>query len=95
MTLDYIAANPDEAMAIMAERASVTVEEYASYNAGTTIFSVEDNLEAFAEGDDFTSLSFVAGEIVPFLIAAEFITEEPDLAGLFDSSFVEAYASMQ
>ena len=95
MTLDYIAANPDEAMAMMAERASVSIEDYASYNEGTTIFSVEDNLEAFTEGDDFTSLSFVAGEIVPFLIAAEFITEEPDLSGLFDSSFVEAYASMQ
>lgn len=94
-TLEYIAANPEAAVAIMAERAGVTPEEYASYDAGTTIFSVEDNLAAFADGDDFTSLSYVAEQIVPFLIAAEFITEEPDLSGLFDASFVEAYASMQ
>lgn len=95
LTLDYIEANPDEAVAIMAERAGVTVEEYAEYDAGTTLFSVEDNLEAFAPGDDFTSLQFVADEIVPFLIDAEFIEEEPDLSGLFDSSFVEAYAAME
>lgn len=95
MTLEFMEANPDEATAIMAERAGVSVEDYATYDAGTTIFSVEDNLEAFEDGDDFSSLSFVASEIVPFLIAAEFITEEPDLSALFDSSFVEAYAEMQ
>ncbi|MEX2375980.1 MAG: ABC transporter substrate-binding protein [Dehalococcoidia bacterium] len=92
-TLEYIEANRDEAVAIMAARAGVTPEEYAGYDAGTTIFSVEDNLEAFADGDDFKSLSFVAGQIVPFLIDAEFISEEPDLSGLFDASFVEAYAA--
>lgn len=95
LTLVYIEENPEAAVAIMSERAGVTPEEYAEYDAGTTLFSVEDNLEAFAAGDDFTSLQFVADEIVPFLIDAEFIEEAPDLTGLFDSSFVEAYGAMQ
>ena len=91
-TLEYIEANPEEAIAIMAERAGVTPEEYAQYDAGTTIFSVQENLAAFEDGDDFTSLQFVADEIVPFLIDAAFIESAPDLSGLFDPSFVQAYA---
>ena len=39
------------------------------------------------------SLQFVADQIVPFLIDAEFIETEPDLSGLFDPSFVETYVS--
>jgi NitT/TauT family transport system substrate-binding protein len=92
-TLDYIAANPDEALAIMAERAGVSVEEYQSYEAGTTIFSVEDNLEAFGSGTDFTSLQFAAEQIAQFLIDSEFVEQAPSLEGVFDPSFVEAYAA--
>ena len=92
-TLEYIEANPAEAVAIMAKRAGVTAEEYAEYDAGTTIFTAAQNLTAFEAGDDFTSLQLVADQIVPFLIDAEFIETEPDLSGLFDPSFVETYAS--
>ena len=90
-TLEYIEANPAEAVAIMAKRAGVTAEEYAEYDAGTTIFTAAQNLTAFEAGDDFTSLQFVADQIVPFLIDAEFIESEPDLSGLFDPSFVETF----
>ena len=41
MTLEWIAANPDEANAIMAEQAGVSVEEYASFAGGTRIFTAE------------------------------------------------------
>ena len=92
-TLEYIAANPADAVAIMARRAGVTAEEYADYDAGTTIFTAAQNLTAFAAGDDFTSLQYVSDQIVPFLIDAEFIETEPDLSGLFDPSFVETYVS--
>src|SRR5690606_37764463 len=57
-TLDYIAANREEALEIMARRAGVSVEDYISYEAGTTIFSVEDNLTAFGDREDFTSLGY-------------------------------------
>ena len=63
-TLDYIAANPDESIAIMAKRAGVTADAYRAYDAGTTIFTVADNIEAFTPGTDQKHLDFVARQIV-------------------------------
>lgn len=94
-TLDYIEANPDEAYAIMAERAGVSVEEYRTYDEGTTIFSVEDNLEAFTPGDNMAHLSYASEEIADFLIENELIETRPDLSRLFDDQFVQAHADSQ
>ena len=91
-TLDYIEANPEEAIAIMAERAGTTVEDYESYSEGTTILSLEEGLAAFEPGDDISSLVFTAEEINDFLLESGLIDEAPDLSNLFDSSFVEAVA---
>lgn len=91
-TLDYIEENPEEAYAIMAERAGVTVEEYRDYDDGTTIFSLEDNLEAFAPGEDMTSLVYAAQEISNFLLQSGLIDSPPDLERVFDDRFVKAYA---
>ena len=93
MTLDWIEDNPDEALEIMAERAGVTVDEYKTYDAGTTLFTVEDNLAAFEPGDDLSHLDFAANDIMAFMLDAGLIDEEIDLARLFNSSFVEAYAN--
>ena len=93
LTLEYIEENPDEAIAIMAGVAQVTPEEYEEFAAGTTIFSVEDALEAFGPGDDTTSLQFTAELINPFLVSSGLAEEEADLTGLFDASFTEDYAS--
>lgn len=92
MTLDWMEANPDEALAILAERAGVSEEEYRSYEAGTTLFSVEDNLAALEPGDDFTSLHYAAEQIADFLVASEFVETRPELDGVFDGRFVEDHA---
>lgn len=94
-TLAYIEANPEEATAIMAERAGVTPEEYASYDAGTTIFTLEQNIAAFQPGDDYTSLIYAADQIAQFLVDSGLAEEPPDTSGIFDSSFVEDYAASQ
>ncbi len=91
-TLDFIEANPGEAYQIMADRAGVTVEEYQTYDAGTTIFSVEDNLQAFAPGDDMTHLPYAAQQIADFLVANDLAQTVPDLEQIFDDQFVQAYA---
>ena len=93
LTLEYIEENPDEAIAIMAGVAQVTPEEYEEFAAGTTIFSVEDALEAFGPGDDTTSLQFTAELINPFLVSSGLTEEEAEIEGLFDASFTEDYAS--
>jgi NitT/TauT family transport system substrate-binding protein len=90
-TLDYIEANPEESLEIMAAAADISVEDYESLADGTTIFSAEEALAAFEDGDDTTSLLYTARLINPFLVAAGLTEEEADLDGLFDPSFTEDY----
>jgi NitT/TauT family transport system substrate-binding protein len=94
-TLDFLEANPDEATAIMAELAELSPEEYAEFEAGTTLFSAEEALESFGDQEDNTSLQYVAGQINPFLVEAGLIPEEADTSGLFDASFTQAYVDGQ
>ena len=92
-TVDYISDNPDEALAIMAKRAGVPVEDYRTYDAGTTIFTVADNVEAFTPGADQKHLDFAARQISAFLVDSKLIDTAPDLAGLLDPRFVTARAA--
>lgn len=92
-TLKYIELNRDAAIAIMSKRGSVTPAEYEEYNKGTRIFTVEDNLNAFASGTDRTSLSYSAQKISEFLLESGLIKKAPDLSKLFDDRFVKAYAA--
>lgn len=94
-TLDFIKANPDKAYEIMAKRAGVSVSEYKAYDAGTKIFSIEDNLQAFSPGKDMKSLSYAAGEISKFLVEAGLTKQAPNLNQIFDDRFVKAYAAKQ
>ncbi len=77
----------------MAERAGVTVEEYKQYDAGTKIFSIEENLQAFSPGKDMTSLPYAAKEISKFLVEGGLAKQTPDLSKIFDDQFVKAYAT--
>jgi len=90
-TLDFIKANPEVANEIMAKRAGVTVEEYKEYADGTKIFTIEENLKSFEEGEDRTSLKFAAREMSKFLIDIGLIKVAPDLEKLFDDRFIKAY----
>ena len=92
LTLDWIAANPDEATAIMAAKAEVTPEEYEAFAEGTTIFDAEQALDAFEDrADDPTSLPEMARRINPFLVESGLTEQEADLADLFVPDFTEAY----
>lgn len=95
LTLDYIDANPDESIAIMAEVAETTIEEYESFADGTTLFTAEEALAAFEDGDDTSSLRYTAELINPFLVESEFTEEEAPLDGLFDSSFTADWLARQ
>lgn len=94
-TLDYIKANPDKAIEIMARRAGVSVGEYQEYAKGTQIFTVEENLKAFQPGNEMTSLMFAAEETTQFLEQAGLAKQKPDISKLFDDRFVKAYAETQ
>ena len=90
-TLDYIEENPEEALEILAGAADLTPEEYESFAGGTTIFSAEEALAAFEDGDDTSSLLYTARLINPFLVSSGLIEEEAPLDGLFDASFTQDY----
>lgn len=90
-TLDHIEANPEESLATMAELAELSVEEYESFAAGTTIFTAEESLAAFADGDDTTSILHTARLLNPFLVEAGLTEREADLDGMFEPSFTAAY----
>lgn len=91
-TLDYIKANPDKAIAIMAQRAGVSINEYKDYAKGTQLFTLEENLKAFQPGNDMKSLMFAAGEMSKFLEKVGLAKQKPDLSKLFDDRFLKAYA---
>lgn len=89
-TVEWIGANREQAVAIMAERAGVSPADYATYDAGTTIFTLEQNREAFAPGTTDAHLDYQARKISDFLLQTGLIDDAPDLEGLLDDQFVKA-----
>ena len=88
-TLAWIKANPAKATGIMARRAGVSTAEYASYDAGTTIFTLEQNVAAFQAGGTDAHLDFQARKISDFLVGTGLVDAAPKLDGLFEPRFVE------
>ena len=74
----------------MATKAGVSVDDYKSYDAGTTIFTKEQNLAAFATGTTSANLDYQAKQISDFLVATGLAPAKPSLDGLFDPKFVQA-----
>jgi NitT/TauT family transport system substrate-binding protein len=94
-TLDFMKANQEKAYEIMAKRAGVSVSEYKAYDAGTKIFTLEENLKAFTPGQNMTSLRYAAEEISKFLVESGLIKQAPNLNQIFDDRFIKAYAAKQ
>ena len=91
-TLDWIAANHDAAVKIMAAKAGVSIAEYEDFAKGTTIFSAADAVNAFADRTgDTTSLPEMARRTNPFLVDSGLAKKQADLSGLFAPEFTEAY----
>ncbi|MFK0731908.1 MAG: ABC transporter substrate-binding protein [Gloeotrichia echinulata GP01] len=94
-TLDFIKKNREKSLEILAKRAGVSVKEYQEYDAGTKIFTIEENLEAFRPGSNMKSLTYAAGEIGKFLVESKLAKQLPDTSKLFDDRFIKAYAAKQ
>jgi NitT/TauT family transport system substrate-binding protein len=90
--LKWMRENPDQANQIMADRANVTLEELELLKRGTRFFSLPDNLEAFAPGDNMQHMQFAAQMMAKFMVNVDFIPKAPDLETLLDERFVQAYA---
>ena|GEM_PF-60782 len=89
-TIDWIKANKTEAYEIMAKRAGVSVADYETYDKGTTIFTLDQNLEAFTPGSTDEHLDYQAKKISDFLVSTKLVDKAPSLDGLLDDTFVKA-----
>ncbi|MEM7757082.1 MAG: ABC transporter substrate-binding protein [Cyanobacteria bacterium P01_A01_bin.40] len=91
--LEFMEQNPEKSDEIMAARADVTVEELQLFKDGTKMFTIEDNLEAFSDGDSMKHMPFAAKQMAEFMVSVDFIPEAPDLTQILDDRFVQAYAN--
>jgi NitT/TauT family transport system substrate-binding protein len=89
-TLAWIKANPDKAIDIMAKRGGVSAADYKTYDAGTTIFTRQQNLDAFAAGSTPANLDYQSGQIGDFLVSTGLADQKPSVDGLLEPKFVEA-----
>lgn len=90
--LDFMSTQPRKAAEIMANRAGVSYEEFQLFKAGTKIFTIEENLEAFSEGNDMRSMLYAARKISAFLQNnLKSINKQPNLTKIFNNSFVTTY----
>lgn len=87
-TIEWVKANPTEAVKIMANRAGVSEADYMTYDSGTTIFDHPANLIAFNSGTTVKNLDYNADAIAEFLVKVGLIDKVPDLSGLFEDRFV-------
>ena len=94
-TLAFMEENPDRANEIMAKRAGITTEELTQLEGGTRMFTIEDNLEAFSDGEGIKHMPAAAEEMAEFMVGVGFIPEAPDLEPILDDQFVKAYAEAQ
>lgn len=88
----FIAENPEKADELLAERAGVSLEEFELFREGTRMFTIDDNLEAFSEGDSMVNMPFAAVEMTDFMVSVGFIPAGPDLSTIFNDQFVKTYA---
>ncbi|MFD8496481.1 ABC transporter substrate-binding protein [Amycolatopsis sp. NPDC059657] len=89
-TLAWIKDNKDAAIDIMAKRGGVSVAEYRSYDSGTSIFTKQQNIDAFTPGVTPQHLNFQAGKIADFMVSAGLAATRPQIDNLFDDTFIKA-----
>ena len=89
-TLKHIQAQPATSLAILSSRAGVSEKEYQDYDNGTTIFSLEQNRQAFRPGNTMQSLPYAATQISGFLQEVGLAKTPPKLEGLLNARFVDA-----
>jgi NitT/TauT family transport system substrate-binding protein len=89
-TLRWMKDHKDDAVKIMAKRGGVSADEYKTYDAGTTIFTRQQNLDAFTPGTTPAHLNHQATKIADFLVSTKLVDRRPELDGLLDDQFIKA-----
>ena len=91
-TLDWVQQNREAATPILVKRSGVSEQEFAEYAAGTTIFTLKQNLEAFSPGTSMVNMPYAADQMAAFLVEVGLAKQKPNLQALFSPQFVKALA---
>ncbi|NBW81886.1 aliphatic sulfonate ABC transporter substrate-binding protein [bacterium] len=92
-TLAWMKANPAETLQILSKKAEVSEAEYKSYDSGTTLFTLEDNLKAFnVKTNEPVGLYFTGKQLITYLRDNKFISRAVSLNQILEPKFVEALA---
>jgi NitT/TauT family transport system substrate-binding protein len=89
-TLQWIKDNRPAAVAIMAKRAGVSEADYQTYDTGTSIFTRQQNIDAFTAGTTSANLNYQANSIADFLVNTGLAASKPPLDALLDPQFINA-----
>ncbi|WP_211588824.1 aliphatic sulfonate ABC transporter substrate-binding protein [Allorhizocola rhizosphaerae] len=89
-TLEWIKENRAAATAIMARVCGVSVADYQTFAAGTSIFTRQQAIDAFKPGTTPKHLNFQATQIADFVFGTGMVQSRPAVAGLLDERFVKA-----
>jgi NitT/TauT family transport system substrate-binding protein len=66
----------------------VGIDEYKTYDAGTTVFTRRQNIDAFTPGTTPKHLNYQAAQIADFVVGTGMVQSRPSLVGLLDERFV-------
>jgi NitT/TauT family transport system substrate-binding protein len=89
-TLKWIKDHKDASIHIMSKQGGVGVDDYRTYEAGTTIFTRQQNLDAFKPGTTPEHLNYQAALTADFVFGTGMVQRRASLDGLLDERFVEA-----
>jgi ABC-type nitrate/sulfonate/bicarbonate transport system substrate-binding protein len=90
-SIHYMQEKPEKADRIIAKRLNISPENYQNLATGTIPFSIAENLNAFAPGNDITHLQNAATAMSQLLLENGSIRAKPDLSQLLDDRFLQAY----
>ncbi len=90
--LDYYKAHPDEAIQLMAKHAETTPEDFKTGLDSVKIFSLDDNLAAFKQQDNYQSLTYTGGKTAEFLKKLDMLSSIPDINKALEAKFLQAAA---
>lgn len=89
-TVEYVNANKEQSMKIMADKAELSSEEFTALYDGVKVLSREEMVKGFTDKkEDFTYAPYVAKKNADFLLGQQMTTESKDsYDGMFDDEFV-------
>lgn len=87
--LEFMSSNPTRTEEIMARRAEISAEQLQKFKPGVKMFDLNDNLQAFKQGDSMKNMPFAAEKMSAFFQNyTDSFDEVLDLNSIFNNSFL-------